>query len=42
MKNHEKHKLSEKKHSSDTNTEINQIMGFTERDLKVTIVKMVS
>lgn len=42
MKNHEKHNLSEKRQSSDTDIEMNQIMGFTDKDLKVAIVKIIS
>lgn len=40
-KNHEKHNLSEKRQSTDTNSEMNQMMRLSEKDLKVTIVKMI-
>lgn len=41
MENHGKHNLNDKRQSTDTNAEMNQMIGLSGKDLKVTIVEMI-
>lgn len=41
IKNHEKHNLNEKRQSTDTNIEMNQMMRLSDQDLNIAIIKMI-